>query len=101
VRFLPHTGRTHQIRVHASVSGFPVVCDPLYNGGKEAVLRLPVLDRPFANSIYKCFNRHALHALSVTFPHPQTCRQMTIRAPLPRDFLQVFSLFGDMVRIEL
>ncbi len=101
VRFLPHTGRTHQIRVHASVRGFPIVCDPLYNGGKEAVMRLSVLDRPFANSIYKCFNRHALHAHSITFNHPQTNRQMTICAPLPQDFLHAFSLFGDVGHIEL
>lgn len=99
VHFSPHTGRTHQIRVHASVSGFPVVCDPLYGGGNNAVRRLSVLDRPFANSIFKCFNRHALHAYSITLAHPQTQKQMTICAPLPQDFLQAFSLFGEKIDI--
>jgi 23S rRNA pseudouridine1911/1915/1917 synthase len=99
VQFSPHTGRTHQIRVHASVSGFPVVCDSLYGGGRDALARLPVLDRPFANRIYKCFNRQALHAHSITFSHPKTLVETTIRAPLPQDFVQAFSLFGECVDI--
>jgi 23S rRNA pseudouridine1911/1915/1917 synthase len=93
VRFFPHTGRTHQIRVHASSSGFPVVCDPLYGGGSNAIDCMPVLDRPFAHAVFKCFSRHALHAWSIAFEHPVTKKQMTICAPLPDDFLQAMSLF--------
>ena len=97
VCFSPHTGRTHQIRVHASASGFPVVCDLLYGGGREALMRLAVLDRPFAASVYKCFNRHALHARSIEFVHPFSKRKMSVAAPLPQDFTQAMALFGSIV----
>jgi 23S rRNA pseudouridine1911/1915/1917 synthase len=93
VRFSPRTGRTHQIRVHASVAGFPIVCDPLYGGGGDAVARLPVLERPFAYSVCKCFTRHALHAQSIEFIHPFSQEEMTIVAPLPEDFEKALALF--------
>jgi 23S rRNA pseudouridine1911/1915/1917 synthase len=94
IQFLPHTGRTHQIRVHCSVSGFPIVADSLYGGGKERLQRLAPLDRPFASSILHCFNRHALHARSITFINPFTQKEMTIVAPLPEDFQSGLRLFG-------
>ena len=94
MRFAPHTGRTHQIRVHCSAAGFPVIADALYGGGKEALNRIPVLERPFAAGVYKCFERHALHALSITFVHPHTHREQTVSAPLPEDFIKAAGLFG-------
>ena len=93
MKFAPHTGRTHQIRVHCSAAGFPVIADALYGGGKEALNRIPVLERPFAIGVYKCFERHALHARSITFVHPQTHREQTISAPLPEDFNRALELF--------
>jgi 23S rRNA pseudouridine1911/1915/1917 synthase len=93
MRFAPHTGRTHQIRVHCSAAGFPVLADVLYGGGKEALNRIPVLERPFAASVYKCFERHALHARSITFVHPHSHREQTISAPLPEDFNKALELF--------
>jgi 23S rRNA pseudouridine1911/1915/1917 synthase len=93
MKFAPHTGRTHQIRVHCSAAGFPVLADPLYGGGKEALNNIPVLERPFAIGVYKCFERHALHARSITFVHPQTHREQTISAPLPEDFNRALELF--------
>jgi 23S rRNA pseudouridine1911/1915/1917 synthase len=99
VRFSPHTGRTHQIRVHASLAGFPIVCDPLYGGANDAVQRLPVLERPFAYAIYKCFVRHALHARSVEFVHPFSQKGMTIAAPLPGDFEKALALFEGKIEV--
>lgn len=58
----PLTGRTHQIRVHASESGFPIVGDRLY-GGKAAA-------------------RLHLHAAGLTFHHPATKQPVSFRAPL-------------------
>jgi 23S rRNA pseudouridine1911/1915/1917 synthase len=84
--FKPLTGRTHQIRVHASSRGFPIVADKLYGGGKEHLLKIAPLDRPFAHSIMKCFTRHALHAVSISFIHPITKKIILINAPLPQDF---------------
>jgi 23S rRNA pseudouridine1911/1915/1917 synthase len=97
VQFCPKTGRTHQIRVHASSSGFPVVCDPLYGGGRDAPSHLAVLERPFAYSVYKCFNRHALHAFRLEFAHPFLNRKMVCTAPMPQDFVQALSLFDENI----
>ncbi|MBN1127579.1 MAG: RluA family pseudouridine synthase [Chitinispirillaceae bacterium] len=94
VRLMPHTGRTHQIRVHCSSAGFPLVADDLYGGGKGRLERIPPAQRPFAQSLYNCFTRHALHALAIAFIHPATRREMTITAPYPADFQAALSLIG-------
>ncbi len=72
-----HTGRTHQIRVHLSAIGHPIVGDALYGGVRRRVpgdLRaLQRLDRPF------------LHAERLVFKHPGDGRRMEFMAPLPDD----------------
>jgi 23S rRNA pseudouridine1911/1915/1917 synthase len=95
VRFFPRTGRTHQIRVHCSSAGFPILADSLYGGGKERILRIDPAERPFAYKIYKCFGRQALHAVKISFKHPETAQLMTIRAPFPDDFHNALLQFGD------
>ncbi len=92
--FRPYTGRTHQIRVHCSARGFPILGDALYGGGKDRLMRINPADRPFAFSIFKCFTRHALHARSLSFQHPFTGETMDISAPLPPDFRNALRLFG-------
>lgn len=64
---MPHTGRTHQIRVHLQHLGHPIAGDPLY--GKR--------DR---------FARHLLHAWKLEFTHPSTGEFLQYQAPLPADF---------------
>lgn len=66
----PHTGRTHQVRVHLASLGHPVVGDTLYGapGG--------VLDRTF------------LHAARIAFHHPRTGQRLEISAPLPAELAQ-------------
>ncbi len=95
VKFLLHTGRTHQIRVHCCAKGFPIVADTLYGGGKERVLNIEPMDRPFAYSVFKCFQRHALHAYSLSLKHPVTGKELSITAPIPADFLAASLRFGD------
>jgi 23S rRNA pseudouridine1911/1915/1917 synthase len=72
-----HTGRTHQIRVHLSAIGHPVVGDATYGGVKPRVAQdlrpLLGLDRPF------------LHASRLAFTHPGDGRPMSFLAPLPED----------------
>jgi 23S rRNA pseudouridine1911/1915/1917 synthase len=76
------TGRTHQIRVHLSAIGHPIVADSVYGGVRRAVpghLR-PVLrlERPF------------LHAMRLAFSHPsEPDRRMEFTAPLPHDLQDV------------
>jgi 23S rRNA pseudouridine1911/1915/1917 synthase len=94
MEFALHTGRTHQIRAHCAHRGFPILGDSLYGGGREAALKFPPMERPFAYSIFKCFGRQALHALSLSFIHPLTKESVTVTAPYPEDFdraLEVFS----------
>ncbi len=76
-----HTGRTHQIRVHLSAIGHPVVGDSVYGGvhrrvvpDLKAVMRLT---RPF------------LHAARLAFTHPRDARKMEFSAPLPPDLQSV------------
>ena len=76
-----HTGRTHQIRVHLSAIGHPVVGDSLYGGVHRRVpgdLRaLRHLERPF------------LHAARLVFAHPADGRRMEFTSPLPADLQHV------------
>lgn len=68
VELLLETGRTHQIRVHMSHIGHPVLGDWLYDG----------TNTPF-------IDRQALHAAYLTFTHPMTKERCTFSAPLPED----------------
>lgn len=63
----PITGRTHQLRVHFASIGHPITGDDLYGTPTPLI------------------PRHALHAYTLTFPHPTTGDQMTLRAPLAPD----------------
>ena len=76
-----HTGRTHQIRVHLSAIGHPIVGDPLYGGVHRRVpgdLRAVThLERPF------------LHAARLVFKHPRDGRRMEFASELPDDLQRV------------
>jgi 23S rRNA pseudouridine1911/1915/1917 synthase len=76
-----HTGRTHQIRVHLSAIGHPIVGDPLYGGVHRRVpgdLRAVThLERPF------------LHAARLVFTHPRDGRRMEFTSELPDDLQRV------------
>ena len=75
------TGRTHQIRVHLSEIGHPIVGDATYGGLRRRVMGdlrpLLSLDRPF------------LHAFRLMFHHPADGRKMEFEAPLPQDLQTV------------
>ena len=76
-----HTGRTHQIRVHLSAIGHPIVGDAVYGGIHRRVpgdLRAVArLDRPF------------LHAARLSFRHPADQRRLEFLSPLPDDLQEV------------
>ena len=78
-----HTGRTHQIRVHLSAIGHPVVGDALYGGVHRRVpgdiRAVQRLTRPF------------LHAARLAFTHPRDQRRMQFIAPLPDDLENVLN----------
>jgi 23S rRNA pseudouridine1911/1915/1917 synthase len=76
-----HTGRTHQIRVHLTAIGHPIVGDPLYGGIRRRVpgdlKAVTHLDRPF------------LHAARLAFKHPSDGRRMQFESPLPEDLQRI------------
>ncbi len=71
------SGRTHQIRVHLSEAGYPIVGDTLYSAGRRRHPSIPSglvrIDRPF------------LHASRLAFAHPGDGRPVAFESPLPRD----------------
>jgi len=80
-----HTGRTHQIRVHFSALGHPVVGDTLYGAPRQehaGADLLPPLGRNF------------LHAARLGFTHPRTGKRIEIRAPLPEDLRSYLEALG-------
>ena len=78
-----HTGRTHQIRVHLSAIGHPIVGDALYGGVHRRVAgdirAVRRLERPF------------LHAARLAFTHPRDGRRLEFIAPLPEDLMSVLN----------
>ncbi len=77
------TGRTHQIRVHLSAIGHPIVGDALYGGIRQQ--RLPAHLRPVLR-----LERPFLHSMRLAFTHPvETDRRLEFHAPLPDDLQSV------------
>lgn len=87
MQFQIHTGRTHQIRVHAKHIGHPIACDPLYGDGKPILLS--AIKRKYKLSKDELeerpiVNRLALHASSLQFVLPNN-ETITLEAPLHKD----------------
>lgn len=85
VRALPRTGRLHQIRVHFSAIGHPIVGDKIY--GPDEACFVEFIARGFDDALREklLLPRHALHAASLAFVHPVSGERMRIEAPLPAD----------------
>lgn len=80
-----HTGRTHQIRVHFSALGHPVVGDTLYG----APHRLSPEGSAGLN-----LDRHFLHARSLRVQHPRTGEPLAVASPLPTDLIALLHALG-------
>jgi len=79
------TGRTHQIRVHMSYFGNPLIGDPEYGGRSTYVRRLSRDDRLRAAELLGILQRQALHAVELELPHPDDGRMINFRSELPED----------------
>ena len=79
------TGRTHQIRVHMKAANCPLAGDPVY-GNVRAQASAAVADA------IRQLNRQALHALSLSFIHPQTEETVRFQSALPDDIQHLLSV---------
>ncbi len=77
LRFRLETGRTHQIRVHSTHMGHPIVGDPTYGLGRDVGVNLP---------------GQALHAERLELRHPATGEMVMAIAPLPEHFLKLLTV---------
>ena len=92
VKAILETGRTHQIRVHLSFIGHPLVGDPLYGGR----LRFPKKASEEIKEALKAFQRQALHSKKLTLKHPTTGNIMSWEIDLAEDMsllLEVLNSF--------
>ncbi len=76
VKARPHSGRTHQIRVHLAYLGTPILADELYGSAS-----------PF-------IGRHALHAYRLSVPHPRDDQAVTFSAQVPMDMVEAWLRLG-------
>ncbi len=77
MEFLLETGRTHQIRVHCSHTGHPIVGDPIYSSGRSVGVNL---------------SGQALHARKLSLIHPVSGKEIEAIAPLPDDFTKLLAV---------
>ena len=86
-----HTGRTHQIRVHFSALGAPVVGDALYGAPRQeriGAIQLPPLGRNF------------LHAARIAFAHPRTGQRMQLRAPIAPELAAYLKALAQAIKVD-
>lgn len=87
------TGRTHQIRVHLSAHGFPVLCDPLY--GRTSNRLATVRDTDLLEFL-KNHDGQMLHAEILDFTHPVTGENLHFKAKLPADMYELKSILDEI-----
>ncbi len=87
------TGRTHQIRVHLSAHGFPVLCDPVYGRGSA---RLGTVRDADLLEFLKTHHGQMLHAAVLDFIHPTTGVPMHFKAHLPDDMAELKAILDEI-----
>ncbi len=79
------TGRTHQIRVHMSHLGHPLLGDTVYGGGSTT----------FEKKHSSLISGQVLHAKKLSFSHPRTGERVTFECPLPKEFERLVEILEN------
>lgn len=83
------TGRTHQIRVHMTHVGHPLVGDPVYGRARHVPASLSEEEK----TLIEGFSRQALHAQTLGFVHPVSGEELSFSAPVPSDMTTLIGAF--------
>jgi 23S rRNA pseudouridine1911/1915/1917 synthase len=90
------TGRTHQIRVHLSHAGYPIVGDPVYGPGRLWWKR----NFPGHETLPVLIERQMLHAARLAFVHPVNGKLCSFEAPVPEDMVKVLETVKAIVAAD-
>jgi len=91
VKAILETGRTHQIRVHLSYAGYPLIGDPVYGGR----VRFPKKANEVLKETLLNLKRQALHSKKLTLSHPISGELMSWKAPLPEDMQSLLDVLKE------
>jgi len=94
------TGRTHQIRVHLSDLGHPVIGDELYGGKTQKLGGLNPRHRKIAIHLLDMIDRQALHCSEMRFDHPISREPVSVIAPLPDDMNRLVEHLRETIGSE-
>lgn len=93
VSLRPRTGRQHQLRVHLAHIGHAIVGDKLYGLDEQWFIDVVEDRRPMAElDAFLGLSRQALHAESLTLPHPVTSQPVSFRAPWPPELVEILDV---------
>jgi len=95
IRVRIETGRTHQIRVHMSSIGYPVVGDTLYGGAGQLTDQVAAQAKRREEPARLKLGRNFLHAARLEFVHPKSGKTMALEAPLPKELLDYLAKVED------
>lgn len=96
LNIMPRTGRTHQIRVHLSSIGYPILGDKVYLPNRLKTINITNKNKSLITELKKV-NRHLLHSRMLCFYHPITGEYMELSAELPDDFKEVLNLLRTLL----